>query len=174
MKIAAMKPNAVACLGGLIALISLPVGATESHCQEQEQIIFSCSLGKKMVSVCASADFSASSGYLQYRFGQKNALELAFPALTASTRLSQYVQARTLLFAGGGGGYLRFINGQYHYIVYTAIGRGWGIKDGVAIEKNNQLIANLQCRNIPVSKLSEEFFIHAGLSADQNEFEIPD
>ncbi|MDP2225575.1 hypothetical protein [Nitrosomonas sp.] len=48
-----------------------------------------------------------------------------------------------------------------------------GAKDGVAVEKNNQLIANLECQDIPVSKLSEEFFTHAGLSADQNEFQIP-
>jgi len=48
-----------------------------------------------------------------------------------------------------GGGYLRFINGQRHYIVYTAIGKGWGAKDGVAVEKNNQLIGNLMWSNRP-------------------------
>jgi len=67
-------------------------------------VINGCSLGKKMVSVCASNDFSASSGYLQYRFGQKDTLELAFPNLAESARASQSVQARTLMFAGGGGG----------------------------------------------------------------------
>ena len=173
MKRAAVRLSAVTCLGGLLALTALPVWATESLCNAQEQVIFSCSLDKKTVSVCASNDFSANSGYLQYRFGQKDALELAFPNLTESALASQSVQARTLMFAGGGGGYLRFINGQHHYIVYTAIGKGWGAKDGVAVEKNNQLIANLECQDIPVSKLSEEFFTHAGLSADQNEFQIP-
>ncbi len=72
-----------------------------------------------------------------------------------------------------GGGYLRFINGPYHYIVYAAIGKDWGAKDGVAVEKNNQGIANLECQDIPVSNLSEEFFTRAGLSADQDEFQIP-
>ena len=168
-----MRLNAVTCLGGLFALIALPVGAAESLCDAQEQVIFSCSLGKKIVSVCASNDFSASSGYLQYRFGRKGALELAFPDSTDSAPASQFVQARTLMFAGGGGGYLRFINGQHHYIVYTAIGKGWGAKDGVAVEKNNQLIANLECQDVPVSKLSEEFFTRVGLPVDQNEFQIP-
>jgi len=163
-----------AFIGGLVYLVSLPVWATESHCQEQEQIIFSCSLGKKIISVCASNDFSASSGYLQYRFGQKNAPELIFPSLIQSAKSSQYIQARILMFAGGGGGYLRFIKGHYNYIVYTAIGKGWGAKDGVAIEKSNQLIANLECQDVPISKLSEEFFTRAGLSTDQNEFLIPD
>lgn len=77
------------------------------------------------------------------------------------------------MFAGGGGGYLRFINEPYNYIVYTAIGKGWGAKDGVAVEKNNQLIVNLECRDVPITKLSEEFFTHAGLLIDQNEFLIP-
>lgn len=84
-----------------------------------------------MVSVCASNDFSANSGYL------------------------------------------RFVNGQHHYIVYTAIGKGWGERDGVAVEKNGQRIANLECRDAPLSKLSEEFFSHANLPADRDEFQIP-
>ena len=163
----------VAWIGGLIGLVSIPVWAAESHCHPHEQIIFSCSLGKKTVSVCASNDFSANSGYLQYRFGQQSTPELVFPVLTESTPVSQFVQARTLMFAGGGGGYLRFINGPYNYIVYTAIGKGWGAKDGVAVEKNNQLIVNLECRDVPITKLSEEFFTHAGLLIDQNEFLIP-
>ena len=58
-------------------------------------------------------------------------------------------------------------------IPYTEIGKGWGTKDGVSVEKSNQLIANLECQDVPVSKLSEEFFTHAGLSADKNEFQIP-
>lgn len=168
-----MRLSAVTCLGGLLALTALPVWATESLCNAQEQVIFSCSLGKKTVSVCASNDFSANSGYLQYRFGKKDALELAFPDLAESALAAQSVQARTLMFSGGGGGYLRFIKGQHHYIVYTAIGKGWGAKDGVAVEKNNQLITNLECQDIPVSKLSEEFFMRTGLLADQNEFQIP-
>jgi len=163
----------VTLIGGLLVLIAAPVWAGESHCSAQEQIVFSCSLGKKMVSVCASNDFSANSGYLQYRFGLKGAPELVFPDLTEAAPAASYVQARTLMFAGGGGGYLRFINGQHHYIVYTAIGKRWGAKDGVAVEKNGQRIASLECRDVPVSKLSEEFFSRTGLLIDQHEFQIP-
>lgn len=163
----------VALIGGLIGLLAAPVWAAESHCRAQERIIFSCSLGKKTVSVCASDDLSTTSGYLQYRFGPKDTLELAFPDVTQATPAASYVQARTLMFAGGGGGYLRFINGAHHYIVYTAIGKGWGAKDGVAVEKNGQFVTNLECRDVPLSELSEEFFNQAGLPADQHEFRIP-
>jgi hypothetical protein len=169
-----VKLNAIVWIGALITAISLPAWAQETHCQAQEQIIFSCSFGKKIVSVCASSDFSVSNGYMQYRFGPRGALELVFPALTETADSARFIQARTMMFAGGGGGYLRFINGNYHYIVYTAIGKGWGAKDGVAIEKDQQLMANLACQDVPISKLSEEFFTHAGLPIDQTEFLIPD
>lgn len=111
---------------------------------------------------------------MQYRFGPRGALELIFPALTETADSARFIQARTMMFAGGGGGYLRFINGNYHYIVYTAIGKGWGAKDGVAIEKDQQLMASLACQDVPISKLSEEFFTHTGLPIDQTEFLIPD
>lgn len=165
--------KAIACFGGLIGLIVTPADAAETLCKQQEQVIFSCSLGKRSVSVCASKDFSASSGYLQYRFGQKNKIELNLPALPRSAPAAQFVQARTLMFSGGGGGYLRFINGPYNYIVYTAIGKGWGPKDGVAVEKDEQLITYHECRDIPVSEIGEAFFSDAGLLIDQREFIIP-
>ena len=157
---------------GLLYLVSLPAIATDSHCTGQEQTVFSCSLGKKIVSVCASKDISPTSGYLQYRFGPKNAPELVFPASTEPAHRSD-IQARSLMFSGGGGGYLRFINGGYNYIVYTAIGKGWGTKDGVSVEKDHKPVAHLKCLDVPVSLLGEAFFTRAGLRADQNEFELP-
>ncbi|MDD5227822.1 MAG: hypothetical protein PHN45_12405 [Methylococcales bacterium] len=166
-----MKQNLVALMG-LSYLISFPVLATDSHCREQENIIFSCSLGKNIVSVCASKDISQTSGYLQYRFGQKNTPELILPASIEPSHHAD-IQARTLMFSGGGGAYLRFINGQFNYIVYTAIGKGWGTKDGVAVEKDGKHIANLKCRDIPISKLGDDFFTSVGLMVDQEEFLLP-
>ena len=166
-----MRPN-ILLLAGLLYITSLPAIATDSHCSGQEQTVFSCSLGKKIVSVCASNDISPTSGYLQYRFGQKNAPELTFPASTEPSRHAD-IQARALMFSGGGGGYLRFINGRYNYIVYTAIGKGWGTKDGITVEKDHKPIAHLKCLDVPVSMLGAEFFTRVGLTADQNEFELP-
>ncbi|MEI6334525.1 MAG: hypothetical protein WCS87_08205 [Methylococcaceae bacterium] len=158
---------------GLVYLLSLPAIAAGSHCSEQEQTVFSCSLGKKIVSVCASKDISPTSGYLQYRFGKQAVPELIFPASTEPAFPRTDIQARILMFSGGGGSYLRFINGRYNYIVYTAIGKGWGAKDGISVEKDGKVVANLLCRNVPVSMLSEAFFTRAGLATDQTEFELP-
>lgn len=57
------------------------------------------------------------------------------PESIAKSSQSSTIQTKSLMFSGGGSGYLRFIHGTYHYIVYTAIGKDWSTKDGVAIEK---------------------------------------
>jgi hypothetical protein len=166
-----MKKNSIALIVS-VYLIALPVIAKDSHCSEQEQAIFSCSLGKKIVSVCASKDISPTQGYLQYRFGPKKAPELLFPVSTEPTNRSS-MRAGTLMFSGGGGAYLRFINGSFNYIVYTAIGKGWGTKEGVAVEKDGKLIANLKCKDVPISELGEDFFTRANLTVEQDEFVLP-
>ena len=157
---------------GLVCLVTFSALAAEAHCRAQEQTIFACALGTKMVAVCASHDLSPTRGYVQYRFGPKNAPEFIFPAATEPSSRAA-IQARTLMFAGGGGGYIRFINGRYHYIVYTAIGKGWGTKDGVAVEKDGKLLTRFTCRDVPVSKLGEDFFTQAGLATDPVEFLLP-
>lgn len=173
LKTLTMKQNWLA-LSGLIYLASSSAIAADSHCSEQEQTVFACSLGEKIVSVCASKDISQAGGYLQYRFGKPKAPELMFPSTTKPFSHRSDIQARTLMFSGGGGAYLRFINGKYNYIVYTAIGKGWGTKDGVSVEKDGKLIANLKCRDVPVSILGEDFFTRAGLTSDQDEFLLPE
>jgi hypothetical protein len=153
-------------------MISMPAYSSKSLCSKNEQIVFSCSLGKKTLSVCASSNISPTSGYLQYRLGKKNKAEIAFPD---SSKIAdrKLIQARTLMFAGGGGAYLRFINGSFNYVVFTAIGRGWGTKDGVSVLKNGKPIANLMCQDVPVSLMGDDFFTRAGLGTDDTEFVLP-
>ena len=47
------------------------------------------------------------------------------------------------------------------------------LRSGVSVEKNNKLIANLKCQDIPVSIMGDEFFTRAGLPVDKNEFFPP-
>jgi hypothetical protein len=54
---------------------------TDSHCTKTESVIFSCQIkdSDKTLSLCASKDISDTSGYIQYRFGKLNKVELTFP-----------------------------------------------------------------------------------------------
>ena len=50
-------------------------------CSTDEKVVFSCQIpeNRKIVSLCASQDSSATKGYLQYRFGKITKIELQFP-----------------------------------------------------------------------------------------------
>ncbi|HYX31421.1 MAG TPA: hypothetical protein VE863_23010 [Pyrinomonadaceae bacterium] len=52
-----------------------------SLCAKDERIIFSCPIKRpaKIVSVCASKDLTSERGYIQYRFGLPEKIELEFP-----------------------------------------------------------------------------------------------
>ena len=133
--------------------------------------MFSCSTGRKTVSVCATPDLSASAGSVQYRFGLRGAPELVFPPAGADWR--KVTRGAVLTFAGGGGSYLAFANGPYRYVVYTAIGRGWGTKAGVTVEKNGKRVATFPCKEKETSELGPDLFAKAGIAEDTEPFDLP-
>lgn len=53
---------------------------SQTHCDANERVVFSCSMGKKTASVCASTTFGPSEGYLQYRFGAPGNIEMTYPS----------------------------------------------------------------------------------------------
>lgn len=158
-------------LGSMLMAASAPLFAADSHCSTAEETVFSCHLGRKVVSVCASKALDAQSGYLQYRFGALGKSEFLFPKTDVAPKT--VVLSKSLMFAGGGGAYLRFTNGETSYVVYTAIGKGWGTKDGVAVERKGKTIAHFDCKDVPVSEMGEAFFTRAGLPEDEQEFDLP-
>jgi hypothetical protein len=88
--------------GAIFALCS-PASArgadiAQSHCSQSEEIIFSCKIGSKMMSVCSSKSLVSKVGYLQYRFGRLGALEFTYPRDIKSSiqrfKLSHYFRAK--------------------------------------------------------------------------------
>src|SRR5213592_3963102 len=59
-----------------------------SLCAKDERIIFSCPIKRpaKIVSVCASKDLTSDRGYIQYRFGLPDKVELEFPKERAGSQ----------------------------------------------------------------------------------------
>lgn len=144
--------------------------AASSQCTDTESVLFTCRIGKNVISVCAS-QLSADAGLVQYRFGPEGAPKIRFPATAQDWRTR--ARAGMLTYAGGGGAYVAFTNASYRYVVYTAIGRGWGEKSGVAVEKNGKLVSNLPCTQDPVSELGPDLFSKGGFPSDPAGFNLP-
>ena len=154
-----------------LILGSVPAWGLETHCGADVQVLFACAAGNKAVAVCASANQTATASALQYRFGPLEAPELVWPDDPQPHHAG--ITAGTLAFSGGGGAYLRFSKGAYGYVVYTAIGKGWGEKAGVVVEKNGESIAHLPCTGAVVSELGPALFEQAGLAEDEQGFDLP-
>ena len=133
-------------------------------------MIFSCGTGAKVVSVCAYGDLSAGVVWLGYRYGLLGKPEMIYPP---SGPWRGLVRAGMGTFSGGGGAYLTFRRDSFRYVVYTAIGRGWGEKAGVAVERNGKLLTNQTCRGKPVSELGPDFFADSGIPDDPAPFDPP-
>ena len=161
-------------VAGILGLVLLAAGsgqaATSTHCTANERIVFSCATDIKVVSVCASGDLTQSGGSLSYRFGPLGRPEISYPSSGAPRDV---VKAGRWVFAGGGGAWLAFHRSPYRYIVYSAIGRGWHERAGLAVEKDGRLLTNLRCRGMPISELGPDFFSSAGISDDEAPFDLP-
>lgn len=148
--------------------------APASLCQPGEDTVFSCPAGRKQIAVCATPGLGPTGGLLQYRFGRPGAPELQHPPAGADApdwRAS--VQAGSLMFSGGGGAWLAFDKGDHRYVVYTAIGRGWGTKEGVVVERAGRRIAQVPCTQAAQSQLGPDLARRAGIAADMRDFELP-
>ena len=153
------------------------LAAAQTLCRPDEAVVFSCPAGARTASLCAAKPLSRASR-LQYRFGGARALELAYPD-PAGPAADAFI-AGDMMFAGGGGAWLRFVRDGYAYTVFTAIGR-WGAHgepasvSGVAVAKDGKAVANLPCRSEPQSLIGPDLFETLGLkTADPDAFEIPD
>jgi hypothetical protein len=169
------------------ALLALALSSSHAFaaeptlCKADELVVFSCSTGARIASVCASKDISKTGGFLQYRFGRTDGVELAFP--DPGAKPADVFTSGTLMFSGGGGAWLRFGKAPFSYTVFTAIGK-WGRAGspadvaGVAVAKDGKEFANFPCRkaSAAASELGPDFFEKLDLKASDSadDFEIPD
>ena len=128
--------------------------APVTQCQGDETIVFSCSTGSRVLSICASKDLSKNAGYMQYRYGPPGKPELVYPE--ALRHPAGLFTPGTLSFSGGGGAYLKFAKPPYAYTVFSAIGN-WGRKgkatvEGVAIANPPTTAQKVIPDRIPMTK----------------------
>jgi len=157
----------------------VPVGNAPSRrpvaslCSAQERIIFSCRpLETKVVSLCASSVLTSTSGYMQYRFGRLGQPpEFSYPQNQEHPK--DHFRSGTLMYSGGGGAYLEFTNGDYKYVIFDGIGKGWE-SEGVEVSKAGKQVSLLPCRDRSYGEMGPDLFEKAAIPAsNDDDFEIP-
>jgi hypothetical protein len=136
----------VGCLLSLMFTVEVQRG---SLCTQSERIIFSCSVKRsgKIVSLCASTDVTKTSGYVQYRFGLPDKIELEFPAEKERSQEKfeyiHYFRAQVdetqISFTSGGYNYSVFdeYNGEFKPAVSS---------QGVRVEAPGGKESSLECQ----------------------------
>jgi hypothetical protein len=113
-------------------------------CTASEKAVFSCPVGNKTLSICASADLSPTSGYLKYRFGRSlQRVELSYPSEDGHPR-------RSFSFFQESGGHwsveqLSFAIADYVYIVFVERSAIESNGSGVTIKSQGKKVAHLAC-----------------------------
>jgi hypothetical protein len=154
-----------------LACLSSPALARESLCNANESAVFSCSVGKKLVSLCATGDLNETTGALYYRYGLKDHVEMVFPE-NASHPKSNFVLGGTM-YSGGGGDFVRFVKGEYTYTVYSEFGKGWE-REGLTVRKDGKLVSTLPCRTPALMAPDNWGKVYgAKLPVDDNRFQEP-
>lgn len=152
-----------------------PASPTAVHlCGAQEQVAFTCPVGSRTLSVCALAGTPTT---LVYRFGKPgHPVEMQLPP--AAGGAGHAVEGDTLMFAGGGGAWVRFHNKDHAYVVYTGIGNwaedgGKQSVAGVVIERRGVRKDVLPCTGAELSELGPDLFEQAGFELGSGDFELP-
>jgi hypothetical protein len=126
------------------ALGSLSTAATPaSLCKSSEKVFFSCSVGKKLISVCGATE--PDNTYLQYRAGQVGReLELLYPKEPESPQgLFRFgAEGRS---AKGGVWNLAFRSNEYTYTLYTFRHSFEPMSAGVAVKGAKGKARYLSC-----------------------------
>jgi hypothetical protein len=138
---------------GLALALPLVAGAQESLCRAGELVIFSCRIGHKTASACASATLGPASGYVRYRFGKPKAIELDLRV--AGEEMARSLEWNADASAGGSGShFLRITNGQYGYVLHewwkhplnmSCDGPCQGA--GVLVEREGERVKQLSCNS---------------------------
>jgi hypothetical protein len=163
----------IRCIALLVCLACVIAHAADrvSLCNADEAAVFSCSIGTKIVSLCATSDLTETTGSLYYRFGTNDRIEMVFPENKSHPKTN--FMRGGMMYSGGGGDFVRFQRGAYTYTVYSEFGKGWE-REGVTVRKDGRLISSRRCQT-PALVAGEGWsrLYKAKVPVDMNRFQEP-
>jgi hypothetical protein len=145
-------------------------------CEPEESVVFSCSISKKIVSLCSTRVLSADSGRLTYRFGSRSsAPELTYPTeqLSPAAAFATYFES----WAKGMYSVVQFQRGEYLYSVYNRSAvfeedeRSNG--GGVSVRHKGKLIADHRCADTTIEDRMRQYLSKLGLPKADGSYPPP-
>jgi hypothetical protein len=135
-------------VGVVSSLGAAPAKPPPTLCTGAEKTVFGCAIADgRIVSVCTSPDFSPETGWIEYRFGRPERVELAYPPTREKTQQAfEYTRYTRPLFTELT---LQFTNGGYLYRLQTASGDDDGTPIASAIldvRKDGRTVSSLRCQ----------------------------
>lgn len=116
-------------------------------CTPKETVLFACETGKNLASVCASANFSAKAGSIQFRYGTVDAVEIAWPEVQSAPH---DVTKGNLFYANKLGTYLRFRKGKGSFVVFSVSGKS----SGLVIERDMKVSKKRICQKSTMAEIA--------------------
>jgi hypothetical protein len=132
----------VAALAACVAASAFADGVTQ--CRSGEQPLFSCSTGKKTVSLCG-APASGTPQTLTYRFGVPGKVENEFVATSANGNL--FHTTLVSLAPRAAVGEVWFDRGDVRYVMSACLGGDCPNLAALSVLRHDKIIANMPCRN---------------------------
>lgn len=134
-----------------LCFAGVPTFADEmTLCDAHEEVYFSCHVGSKVISVCAAGNISPKNGYVQYRFGNLNHVELEYPKLPYPPK--RFFSISDIDLGNVRATHLKFKSGTYDYVVYS------GFPSGLYIKKSGKMVSNLICESGSYQAISPRAF----------------
>lgn len=150
-------------------ITTLPVYGVDRRpalCIADEVPVFSCKVGGKIASLCASPDLNEAVGTMTYRFGRKGDLELVHP--TTPTHPSGAFSAG--IDSAERGDFVRFSRNEFTYTIYALVGlRDRREEDGLLIVRGKKILRRLKCDDFAMGDKAWHLMYRAKLPADPSQ-----
>ncbi|QJE02016.1 hypothetical protein HH212_19980 [Massilia forsythiae] len=129
----------IACLSLASCRVNSSNIGTTTNCTTGEEILYSCSTGKKTLSYCASKP-GAADPFLEYRYGIRNKPELVYRPVRNDRK--SYFNRTTLTGASNESTVIWFKRGNFSYILNDPM-RG---SPFLKIVESGKSIATIECK----------------------------
>ncbi|MGF7187547.1 hypothetical protein JOE11_000574 [Robbsia andropogonis] len=110
---------------------------TQTLCEDEEEIYFSCIIKDKIMSICAAENIAPDKGYVQYRYGRPENVEMRFPK-TLVAPLGKF-SISDIVLGNISFVHLKFKSGAYDYVLFE------GSADGIYINRGRKNVLTMRC-----------------------------